>query len=194
LGTIGLIELLQMNNALAKTKAKYMSILFLWFILIPAEQFQFIKGIQKPEVMIIFIMLLLAYTVLKKNTFTFDDAGFLLIATIYVGIGFLYLIEARMAGLNYVLFVLFIIWGTDTGAYCFGRAIGKRKLWPTISPNKTIEGAVGGVLIAVVIGFIFQLVYPFTFTMLTVVGVAILVSVVGQIGDLVASGYKRNYN
>src|SRR5690625_8015490 len=104
-------------------------------------------------------MLLLTYTVFSKNKFTFTNAGFILISTLYVGMGFHFLILTRTAGLTYVLFALFVIWATDTGAYFFGRAFGKRKLWPEISPNKNISGALGGVLISLFVGLAFDLFY-----------------------------------
>src|SRR5699024_12390129 len=113
------------------------------------------------------------------------------ISAIYVGIGFYYLIDKRAAGLNNFFFFLFVIWATDTGAYFFGRALGKKKLWPIFSPNKTIEGALGGIFAACVVGIVFQLIHPFDFSMITIVGVSVFVSVAGQIGDLVELVFKR---
>lgn len=147
----------------------------------------------KSEIMILFVILLLAYTVFSKNKFTFDDAAFTLLTTLYVGMGFYFLIETRMAGLNFVCFVLFIIWATDSGAYFFGRALGKRKLWPIISPNKTIEGALGGVAMGLIVAIGFQLIYPFEYSILYIMIVAVFISVFGQIGDLVQSAFKRHY-
>ena len=60
------------------------------------------------------------------------------------------------AGLVYIFYSLFIIWATDSGAYFTGRAIGKRKLWPEISPNKTIEGFIGGIISAVIVSILFD--------------------------------------
>src|SRR5699024_10189882 len=90
-------------------------------------------------------------------------------------------------------FILFIIWATDSGAYFVGKYIGKRKLWPEISPNKEIGGALGGILFALVTGGIFHLVSPLDYSFVSVVGIPVLISVVGQIGDLVASAIKRHY-
>lgn len=193
LATIGMIELLKMNKNITSTIPSILSIVFLWILLLPQLETTFTNWLTKPEIIVIFVMILLFYTVLSENKFTFDDAGFILISTIYVGMGFYFLIETRMAGLEYILYVLFVIWATDTGAYLFGRALGKNKLWPTISPNKTIEGAVGGLVTAMIIGAVFQLVHPFEVSMVYVVLISILISAVGQIGDLVASGFKRNY-
>lgn len=192
LATIGWLELMRMR--LGRTLILLPSIIalcFLWMMLLPKTvSFPLMT---KPELIIIFVMLLLAYTVLSKNKFTFDDASFMLLATIYISMGFYFLIQARMMGLNYILFILFIIWATDTGAYFLGSALGKKKLWPKISPNKTIEGALGGIVLASIVGVIFQLIYPFNMSMLTIIIVSIVISVVGQIGDLTASAYKRHF-
>lgn len=194
MATIALIELMQMRKSRSYIIPSLLAIGLLWIVLLGVSDDP-IAGVwfTKSEGIVLLVMLLLAYTVLAKNTFTFDDSGFILMAVFYVGLGFYYLIETRDAGLNYIFFVLFIIWATDTGAYFFGRAWGKRKLWPTISPNKTVEGAVGGILIASVVGAVFQLVYPFGHSMLTIIGVTVFISAAGQVGDLVESAFKRYY-
>lgn len=195
IASIGLMELLRMGRHKKFDFIWVLAFLALWIILLPLTDLTVLSvTISKIDALIVFIMLVLFYTVITKNKFTFTDAGFAFIATIYVGIGFYFLIVARMEGLNYVLFVLFVIWGTDTGAYFIGRALGKRKLWPEISPNKTVEGAIGGIVIACIVGVAFHLIYPFEQSMLRIIIVIISISVVGQIGDLVASAYKRNYH
>lgn len=89
--------------------------------------------------------------------------------------------------------MLAAIWSSDAGAYFTGRRFGKHKLWPAISPNKTVEGAVGGIALAVVAAVIFSL---FSGGLLTI-GRALLLgvsaAVVGQLGDLIQSAYKRVY-
>lgn len=196
LSTIGLIELMRMRKIRNNLFPKLLSIGILWIILatIPEHLFPQSFDITKIKIIILFIMLLLAYTVLSKNKFTIDDAGFILISTLYVGLGFYFLIEMRTEGLNYILFTLFVIWATDTGAYFSGRTFGKRKLWPEISPNKTIGGAIGGIIVACIVGLTFQVVYPFELSLFTVIVIALLISIIAQIGDLVASAFKRHYD
>lgn len=194
LATIGLMELLNMYKVKKYSFLFFFSVSFLWLILLPYQEIIVSTySFSKSEIIIMFAMLLLAYTVLTKNEFTFDHAAFILLSTIYVGLGFHFLIVVRMEGLNYMLFVLFIIWATDTGAYFSGRFLGRRKLWPAISPNKTVEGAIGGILIACVVGGLFQLIYPFEYSIFVILIVTIFISVIGQVGDLVASAYKRHY-
>lgn len=194
LATIGLMELLDMHKIQRYSLSSLLGFIFLWVILLPFSEFNISTfTFSKVEVIILFMMVLLSITVLKKNKFTFDHAAFIFLSTIYVGAGFYLLVLARMNGLNYVLFTLFIIWATDTGAYFVGNAFGKRKLWPEISPNKTVEGAIGGVIIACIVGIVFQLFNPFEHSMLVIIFITVFVSIVGQIGDLVASAYKRHY-
>ena len=96
-------------------------------------------NLTKVEITLLAVLLFLSYTVVTKNRFTFDDVAFSLMSILYVGMGFYYFMETREAGLVYIFYSLFIIWATDSGAYFIGRALGKRKLWPEISPNKTVR-------------------------------------------------------
>lgn len=102
----------------------------------------------------------------------------------------------QLAGTLVVVFPILITWATDVGAYFAGRAIGGRKLMPLVSPGKTISGAVGGVVVAVVVAYVYQRwalrpMAQLAFTPMALIGVAITISVVGQIGDLVESLLKR---
>ncbi|RKQ37514.1 phosphatidate cytidylyltransferase [Oceanobacillus halophilus] len=195
IATIGLLELIHMRKTEGYLFPTILAVLMLWIILI--RDAAFLSNYPKFEWVTLIILLLLAYTVLVKNKFTFDHVGFILLSTFYVGIGFFYLLETRdgsaAEGLKNIFFAFLIVWSTDTGAYLFGRAFGKRKLWPTISPNKTIEGAIGGIILACVVTFIFHLINPFPHHLLIVVVVTIVASIFGQIGDLVESALKRNY-
>ncbi|WP_071131431.1 phosphatidate cytidylyltransferase [Enterococcus timonensis] len=145
-----------------------------------------------------FVMVLLAAQVISKNLYTLDEAAFPVLASLYVGTGFHYLVQARQESLHVLLFALFIVWATDIGAYMIGRKMGKNKLWPEISPNKTVEGAIGGVVSALVVAFIYLLIYPgkefFGMPSTYLFLLTIVFSVVGQFGDLVESAIKRHYN
>ena len=92
------------------------------------------------------------------------------------------------AGLNLLIWVFIVTWSTDIGAYFAGRSFGKRKLAPKISPNKTVEGLVGGIAAATLLGgaWVFAL----------ELGKALLIcaplfGVAAQAGDLFESGMKR---
>lgn len=196
LATIGLFELLKMGAIQQYIVPTILAFLLLWIILLQGD-FTLLSSYSKFELITIIVLLLLAYTVLLKNKFTFDQVGFILLATFYVGIGFYYLILTRdgsaQEGLKNIFFAFLIVWSTDTGAYLFGRAFGKQKLWPTISPNKTVEGALGGIVLACIVSTVFHVISPFPQSLFVVILVTIIASIFGQIGDLVESALKRNY-
>ncbi len=115
------------------------------------------------------------------------------IAVVYVAlpaISLLYVMS--VGGAVSIFWLLAVVWATDIGAYAFGRLIGGPKLAPSISPNKTWSGAVGGLVSAVVIssavawGFGVQV----TFLLGALAGG---LSIVSQAGDLFESGLKRHY-
>lgn len=196
IATIGLMELLRMRKISLLSTPGIVAVLGLWVILLPDKQSIFPVGfLSVTDVFIVIILILLAYTVLVRNKFTFDETSFTVFSILYVGIGFYFLIATRIeeSGFSNILFAFLIIWATDTGAYFVGKSLGKRKLWPDISPNKTIGGAVGGIITACVVASLFHLIHPFPHSMLIVILVTVFASIVGQIGDLVASAYKRNY-
>ena len=97
-------------------------------------------------------------------------------------------------GLSWIIFLLAVTMATDTAAYFVGRAIGKRKLAPTISPNKTWEGAVGGFCGAVAIGVAIELTLGLTADLPTVALMAATLGITGQLGDLFESKLKRRAN
>lgn len=195
IATIGLIELIKMRMTDNYIIPITIVILLIWVYLYPAqeEDFSQIFHITKTEMTLFAMLLLLSYTVLAKNKFTFEDAGFLMLSAVYLGLGFHYFIMARIEGLDMVIYGILVIIATDIGAYFVGRTIGKNKLWPIISPNKTIEGAIGGIVVACAVAFIYQLFFSFHPSMLIVVLVTVLASIAGQIGDLVESAFKRYY-
>ncbi|MDZ7835398.1 MAG: phosphatidate cytidylyltransferase [Alkalibacterium sp.] len=90
--------------------------------------------------------------------------------------------------------MLLVIWATDTGAYLIGRKIGKTKLAPTISPNKTIEGSLGGTILASAFAFAYLLYFPQSESLFSSFFLMVVISVTGQIGDLLESKIKREYH
>ena len=196
LATIGLYELLKMRKLSIFSVNGLLSTLMLWVILFPSQYYHVLRtfNYSKVELSVAFVLLLLAYTVITKNRFHFEDVGFSLLSSIYTGIGFYFFIETREAGLVYIFYSLFIMWATDSGAYFIGKAMGKNKLWPEISPNKTVEGSIGGIVCAVVIAVLFSIFTSIDAGLLELIGVTIVLSVFGQIGDLVESAFKRHFN
>lgn len=106
-----------------------------------------------------------------------------------------YAIDAR-SGTVLVMLPILLTWATDVGAYAFGRMFGKRKLMPSVSPGKTVEGAVGGLIFTVIVAALYVnfLLHPFAQLALTLLGTivfGVVISAVAQIGDLAESLIKR---
>ncbi len=95
-------------------------------------------------------------------------------------------------GAKLVLFVCFLVWAADSGAYFTGKSMGKHKMAPHVSPNKTIEGLTGGIIAALVVGWLFSGWFDIQFTSSVHMVVITLVTVViSVLGDLVESMFKR---
>lgn len=198
LASIAMNELLRMKKIPPLSFIGMVSFILMWLLLIPTEwlDFPLFNHLTKVEIFLFMIFLLLMITVISKNKFTFDEVGFIILSSVYIGFGFHYLISTRQIpenGLALVFFVLLIIWSTDSGAYFVGRKFGKRKLWPEISPKKTVEGSIGGIVSAIIVAVIFQLIFPLFSSYAVLLIVVIVVSILGQMGDLVESALKRHY-
>lgn len=197
LAAIGMYELLKMKGISIASVPGLLAMLATLILVLPKDwalQVEDAISYNKLELLFITAILLLVYSVVVKNKFTYDDVAFVVMSTMYVGIGFYYLYETREASIAYIILALVIVWVTDSGAYFTGRKIGKRKLWPEISPNKTIEGFVGGIVLAVIGAVIMQLIAPFDVSWLMLLFVVVVSSIFGQMGDLVESAIKRHYN
>ena len=94
-------------------------------------------------------------------------------------------------GLEWVVFLLVVTFSTDTVAFFVGKAIGRRPLAPTISPGKTLEGAIGGFLAAVAAALVAAWALGIYVSVPVIVALGALMGVVGQAGDLFESKLKR---
>jgi phosphatidate cytidylyltransferase len=95
---------------------------------------------------------------------------------------------------NYALYmtsIFVLIWSNDTFAYLIGRWLGKRKLAPNISPNKTIEGFLGGAGFTILIGLVFIPIFTSELSRPALLGLSIICTVGGTLGDLYESKLKR---
>jgi phosphatidate cytidylyltransferase len=95
-------------------------------------------------------------------------------------------------GASYVLLAFMITWGCDTGAYAFGRLFGRNRPWAQISPRKSVEGAAGGLITALVAAQVARIWFAPFLTVSDAVVLGVLVGVFAQVGDLVESLLKRD--
>jgi phosphatidate cytidylyltransferase len=94
-------------------------------------------------------------------------------------------------GRELLYFTLFLVWATDTGAYAVGRAIGRHKLAPAISPGKTIEGTVGSFVTGFIAVFALDAIIGLGFATLDLVALGLILPPVIGVGDLAESALKR---
>jgi phosphatidate cytidylyltransferase len=143
----------------------------------------------------LFMFFIMAGMVMGKNSTPIHQSAIIFFGTVYIGMGFHYMAAMRWheEGLFWTLLLFFCIWISDAGAYFTGWAIGKRPLWPSISPKKTIEGAVGGLILAVAVAICFSLYRPDRISLEQAALIGLLIGIVGQVGDLIQSAYKRTF-
>ncbi len=96
------------------------------------------------------------------------------------------------AGLDWVLLLVWVTWVGETTAYAVGSILGRHKLAPTISPGKTIEGAVGQLVISPIAALVAQPWFGPALGTLEAIGIGLVLGIVGQVGDLVESALKRS--
>ena len=152
---------------------------------------------------IVFFVLVLSGAVFtagrEQGKITVAEAMLISVMTVYVSFGFssLTLLRDMQYGLILLFIWFFLPWICDGMAYFSGRAFGKHKLIPAVSPKKTVEGAIGGVIGTLVLMMVFALVMQFGFGYTPNYPVLLLVTLVGcpisMCGDLIASLVKREY-
>lgn len=116
-----------------------------------------------------------------------------LFSLLYVSWFFSFLIKIRALenGSNLVMFLIMVTKSADMGAYVIGSAFGKRELIPRISPNKTKEGTIGGIMVSLAVAIIAGR-FMTGFSMGHIVFLGIILSTLGQVGDLAESLIKRD--
>jgi len=125
----------------------------------------------------------------------FNRLSWMLLGGFYIGflVPQLALLFQLEDGRAWVAFVFVVIMAGDSSAYFIGKRIGKRKLAPQLSPSKTIEGAIAYMIGSVVIGMGAKMLLPLPAQMLEIVFLALVLSVLGQVGDLFESLIKRAF-
>ena len=146
--------------------------------------------------MIRFVILLLK----SRSKTAIIDISITIAGALYLAIPFVSLLHLGVLGTfdpeNFVwqipLTIFILTWVNDTGAYLTGRTFGKHKLFERISPKKTWEGSVGGVVFTILGTIVIFQFWDLSFSLTTWIGVAVLVSIFSNLGDLMESAFKRN--
>ncbi|MCR4989528.1 MAG: phosphatidate cytidylyltransferase, partial [Lachnospiraceae bacterium] len=149
-------------------------------------------------------VILMAYAFLYVFTFPKYNAGNIMMSFFCIVYGpvmlsFIYLTRQAPFG-QYLVWMIFVCsWVCDTCAYCVGMLFGKHPLAPVLSPKKSVEGAIGGILGSAIVGFLisyflFEKNIDVSGMRWVTVLIASLGAILSQVGDLTASAIKRNFN
>ena len=144
---------------------------------------------------IIILLIFIEHFLLKANKkYMVINIATTLFIAIYIGHLLSFLIDIRNLpdGNIFIVFALFTTWMSDTMAYIVGINFGKKHIFPNISPNKTLEGSIGGILGGSICGIAFYFLLPLNPLMLFILG--LISAICGQAGDLFESIIKRNFD
>lgn len=195
LAVIGLYEFMRIHGYPAFGLAGWLGYIAIALICFPWFTVESIGELPTERFIWLFLFGLLALTVISKNKIDIKQAAVVLIGVLYIGIGFRYMTVFRLEeGLWWAYLIFGCTWITDIGAYFTGRAIGRHPLWPTISPNKTIEGALGGVFFSIALAMLLARFLPDAVGLGQAALIGLVISIAGQFGDLIQSAYKRVHN
>lgn len=147
------------------------------------------------------LMVLMTLYVVTFPRYKTEEVTAAFFGVFYVAVMLSYLYQVRvMSDGRYLVWLIFLSsWGCDTCAYCVGMLFGRHKLAPVLSPKKSIEGAVGGVAGAALLGFVYAAFFGSRMAEVTnpqaaCAAACAIAAVISQIGDLAASAIKRNHN
>ena len=156
---------------------------------------------QNIEKIVLFLVLLVSIKCLlflfNENQTTLSSYSKYIYLIGYIILPFLLITKIPFGKVGYnpkiIISIFILIWTNDTFAYIVGKSIGKRKLFEKVSPKKTIEGFVGGVVFAVLASYIISKYYIEIVESNTFIWIitALIVSIFGTIGDLIESKFKR---
>ena len=198
LAIIALISMNEYFNAVSKVSKPvkwvgYLSCASIAVIhIIPQEYLNMVVTLAVPTILIILFAQVIA-TDMKTN---FKDIAYTFIGIFYVVFFMMFVafIDGMKNGKILIWYALFAAWGTDIFAYIIGKYFGKHK-FSKVSPKKSIEGCIGGtigaVLMMVIYTYVANTYWGMNYSYLYIVGIGIVLSLVGQIGDFAASSIKR---
>lgn len=198
LSLLGLYELLKVRESRKKfpTLLKIVAyLLTVYFCLYNTGSIEYSNYIDYRVIsLIIFVFLSPMVFINDTKKYNLNDALFLIGSVLFIGFSFNLIIITRNYDLIYILYLLIITTITDTFAMFTGMMVGKHKLCPQISPGKTIEGLIGGVLMGTFVASAYYntVISPHA-PLVFVIILTLVLCLIGQLGDLIFSTIKRYY-
>jgi phosphatidate cytidylyltransferase len=167
------------------------------FIIVAMKQLLLLPAVLFLFIAVPLIFQMVTYASLDKKWNKQDIAG-AVVGPLYIPLplSMLILIDMKPDGNSWIFFLLAVIFAGDTGALYAGKTIGRHKLYSEVSPNKTWEGAAGGLILGIIIALIvleLEIIKGHGIS-IGVICLAILLSIASQTGDLVESMIKRMYS
>lgn len=166
------------------------TLIYLRFINLPVLETDYLHFF-----LIISLFIPFIYQLFKpKVSLTSSKLGHFFLSIAYIVAPFVFLTSIPFIENTYhakiIIGIFILIWTSDTFAYIVGSMIGKTKLYEKISPNKTVEGALGGLVAALIAAYIMSK-YSLVLTALSWIIIALIIVVFGILGDLIESKFKR---
>lgn len=196
LSAMAMMELLRMVNMQKSSFAVvgYAAVAILYSLLLTGNYDKLMLLI------VLYVIVLMTTYVITFPKYKTEQVLYPLLGFFYAGVLISYIYQVReLAGGEFAVWLIFIAaWGSDTCAYCAGMLFGKHKAFPVLSPKKSWEGCIGGVIGAALLAVLYCLAmnhwFNQNFSMLQYALVCGCGAVISQIGDLAASAMKRNHD
>lgn len=188
--TMGAFEL----KRLAQPKT-FSTIIMVLSGLIIGLSFTFGKNYLLPGIMLIIVLTGLFFLIAIRQKEKLDtfirDIGVHFLAVFYLYIPLYFMFELKQLGPNYLFFLIFVIVVGDSAAYFVGSAMGKHKIYPVASPNKSLEGLIAAIVTAGLTGCLLTIVFPVPVVVWKAVVTGAVVGLFSQLSDPIESLFKR---
>jgi phosphatidate cytidylyltransferase len=189
----GLLEL--SGLLLAETKAWLRTLTWSMGLLLPlATYWKGLLGLTLATVAVVFVALVIHLFLYAKQEKVLSSLGATIFSLLYIPflISHVLLLFRVPSGRRWIFLLFFVVFSCDTGAYYVGHRWGRHKLWPAVSPGKTIEGAIGGFVSAVAMSLLIGTLLSLKMASVGfLLALGLVLAVVGQVGDLMESMLKR---
>ena len=200
IGLISIIAIYEYYSIFVLDLWKNDSIMILGLLIAPAMIYFAYFG-QVKEIMGLIFLNFLIGTIISSIKFSKDPDPpvkmcYQIFGTTYIPLLLTYVVLIRIKenGILWIYLMLLLVIACDTGAYFTGKKIGRNKLCPAVSPGKTIEGFIGGLLLCIIAGLIYKFFLLPEVNWINCIILSSLVSVVGPLGDMFESMLKRTTN
>ena len=192
LGVLAIFEIMRICKADKPSICYAAMLISVLLLILPIPHYKYVMILILPVVLILFCFMMAKKEPLREFNTALATVVCVAVILLFKAIPTLRNLDN---GFYYLTFAVTACFVTDVAALLFGKAFGTRKLCPNISPKKTVEGAIGGltctVIIALIAAILLQKYAGLHFDIITLVIWAVLVSIIGQFGDLCMSVVKR---